>query len=454
MSLTEAYNRYYELRRQGVPELQASQQSGYQQIIQNIQANRHRQAQEQQKAAASREAKAQRAGLGGQIVGLAGAKGLYNYVTDKPILGEKGDKLYESLFGSGSDAEIGAVDKLLRDQVPSESVQQAQAAFDATTTTPTATTTPTDAPTTTTDVPTTTDTGGFEFGVGDALQGALGAYNVYQGVQKFKSGDKLEGALGAYTGAGQLASSMGQSIPGAGPVGAIYGAYQLGKLALNDDITKSQTGSATAQGAAAGAAVGSAIPGVGTAIGAIVGGTIGFIKGISGSGKGERQIIRDKWRKAMNESEVGLWDPETWKGTLPDGTVFDWGKDRFGFGTDEKSGDINLKENAVHGQAASYGNLMSTLMGIGEGKTGESIAAQYALASLADNEGSTANATDDQVKERFRYFMQKNEFDLPAAQQHISNMLAEGKINQEYHDIQQNNLNMLMEQEIAAQGVQ
>lgn len=93
-------------------------------------------------------------------------------------------------------------------------------------------------------------------------------------------------------------------------------------------------------------------------------------------------------------------------------------------------------------------------MGIGEGKTGESIAAQYALASLADNEGSTANATNDQVKERFRYFMQKNEFDLPAAQQHISNMLAEGKINQEYHDIQQNNLNMLMEQEIAAQGVQ
>lgn len=119
---------------------------------------------------------------------------------------------------------------------------------------------------------------------------------------------------------------MGGNLAGAGTLGGLYGAYQLGKLALNDDITKSQTGSATAQGAAAGAAVGSAIPGVGTAIGAIVGGTIGFIKGMSGSGKGERQIIRDKWRKAMNESEVGLWDPETWKGTLPDGTVFDGAK--------------------------------------------------------------------------------------------------------------------------------
>jgi len=55
--------------------------------------------------------------------------------------------------------------------------------------------------------------------------------------------------------------------------------------------------------------------------------------------------------------------------------------------------------------------------------------------------------------------MQKNEFDLPAAQQHIAAMLEQGKINQEYHDIQQHNLRTLMndelmEQEAATQGVQ
>jgi len=460
----EAYRRYSILRQQGVPEYEAYQRSGYGNVIRRLQSQRQQQVEERRRLQASQAGRAGRQQLGGQLAGALALKAGYNYLMDKPLFGETG-----AAIGN----RLGIESELLGSTGVTPTTAPAPAAA-----TPTPIPIDINAPMSmmptdtggmstvadggmsqATDVP--TETGdGSSYGLGNALTGALGAYNIYQGIDQFKEGNELEGAIGAYTGAGQLASSFGQTIPGAGPIGAVYGAYQLGKLALDDDITKAQTGRAAASGAASGAAIGTAVlPGIGTAIGALIGGTIGAIKGLSGSGKGQMQKIRDKWRDAMIENDVGLFDPKTYKGTLPDGTVFDWGKDRFGFGTNEKEGDINLKENPVHVQAVNYGNLMTTLMGMGESKANESIAAQYVLASLADNEGSTANATDQQVKDRFRYFMDKNEFSLADAQQQIGLMLQQGKIDQEYHDIQQNNLRMLMndelmEQEAATQGVQ
>jgi len=459
----EAYRRYSILRQQGVPEYEAYQRSGYGNVIRRLQSQRQQQVEERRRLQASQAGRAGRQQLGGQLAGALALKAGYNYLMDKPLFGETGAAIGNRL---GIESELlGSTGGTPTPATAPAAAAPAPIPIDINapmSTMPTDTggmsTVADGGMSQATDVP--TETGdGSSYGLGNALTGALGAYNIYQGAQQFKKGNKLEGAIGAYTGAGQLASSFGQSLPGAGALGAAYGAYQLGKLALNDDITKAETGSAAAQGAAAGAAVGSVIPGIGTAIGALIGGTIGAIKGLSGSGKGQMQIIRDKWRDAMIENDVGLFDPETYKGTLPDGTKFNWGKDRFGFGNEEAKGDINLKENPVHGQAASYGNLMTTLMGMGQNKANESIAAQYTLASLADNEGSTANATDQQVRDRFRYFMDKNEFSLADAQQQIGLMLEQGKIDQEYHDIQQNNLRMLMndelmEQEAATQGVQ
>ena len=459
----EAYRRYSILRQQGVPEYEAYQRSGYGNVIRGLQSQRQRQVEERRKLQASQAGRAGRQQLGGKLGTALALKAGYNYLMDKPLFGETGAAIGNRL---GIESELlGSTGATPTPAPAPAAVAPAPIPIDINapmSTMPTDTggmsTVADGGMSQATDVP--TETGdGSSYGLGNALTGALGAYNIYQGAQQFKEGNKLEGAIGAYTGAGQLASSFGQSLPGAGALGAAYGAYQLGKLALNDDITKAETGSAAAQGAAAGAAVGSVIPGIGTAIGALIGGTIGAIKGLSGSGKGQMQIIRDKWRDAMIENDVGLFDPETYEGTLPDGTKFNWGKDRFGFGNEEAKGDINLKENPVHGQAASYGNLMTTLMGMGQNKANESIAAQYTLASLADDKGSTANATDQQVRDRFRYFMDKNEFSLADAQQQIGLMLEQGKIDQEYHDIQQNNLRMLMndelmEQEAATQGVQ
>ena len=459
----QAYNKYMNLINQGMPYQQAYFESGLGDIAQQNQEIQRQQAEEQQRILASQQGRAGRQQLGGQLAGALATKGAYNYLMGKPLFGETGAAIGNRL---GIESELlGSTGGTPTPATAPAAAAPAPIPIDINAP---MSTMPTDAGgmstvadggmSQATDVPTET-ADGSSYGLGNALTGALGAYNIYQGAQQFKEGNKLEGAIGAYTGAGQLASSFGLGLPGAKALGAAYGAYQLGKLALNDDITKAETGSAAAQGASAGAAIGSVIPGIGTAIGSLIGGTIGAIKGLSGSGKGQMQKIRDKWRDAMIENDVGLFDPKTYKGTLPDGTVFDWGKDRFGFGTNEKEGDINLKENPVHVQAVNYGNLMTTLMGMGESKANESIAAQYVLASLADNEGSTANATDQQVKDRFRYFMDKNEFSLADAQQQIGLMLQQGKIDQEYHDIQQNNLRMLMndelmEQEATTQGVQ
>ena len=454
----EAYRRYSILRQQGVPEYEAYQQSGYGQVIRGLQSQRQRQVEERQRLIASQQGRAGRQQLAGQLGGLGALTVTSNLLQGKPAFGATGQKIYENLFGSGATpATAPAPTATAPAPIPID-INAPMSMMPVEGTTAPMSTMPTDSGGMS--MPTDTGEGGFD--LGSAIQGGLGAYNLYQGIEQFRQGDKLAGALGGGVGAVQLGAALGsetakQFAPG---VGALYGGYQLGKLMLDDDIRKGQAGRAAASGATSGAAIGAYFGGpIGAGIGAVIGGTLGAIKGLSGSGKGEMQTIRDKWRDAMIENDVGLFNPETYEGTLPDGTKFNWGKDRFGFGNEEAKGDINLKENPVHGQAASYGNLMTTLMGMGQDKANEAIAAQYTLASLADNEGSTANATDQQVRDRFRYFMQKNEFDLPAAQQHIAAMLEQGKIDQEYHDIQQNNLRMLMddelmEQEAATQGVQ
>jgi hypothetical protein len=170
-------------------------------------------------------------------------------------------------------------------------------------------------------------TGGFSGA--NLLQGGLGALQGYMGYRQFQQGDKIGGALGMAGGAANLAGAAGMDTIGsaAGPIGAAYGAYTLGKMATSGDYTTKDTGSLALQGGAAGASIGSAIlPGPGTAIGAAIGGTIGAITGLSGSKKGQRQLIRDKWRKSMLENNVGLFGQD-YKGTLVDGSTFDWGKD-------------------------------------------------------------------------------------------------------------------------------
>ena len=433
----DAYNRYMAMIQGGVTPVDAVQQSGLVDL-------RQQQLRDQAKA----QQKGQFGQIGGMLAGALGTKALTDVIQGKPALGEirtglsnlfsaqpQGDAIQNLFTGPQNVPTVGTVRPV--EMVDAMRYPGAQ----------------TNVPTQTGEMPTA--------GFGDYAQGALGGYNVYQGLRELQSGDKLAGALGTAAGTTQLAGALTNIAPElasqigaqsigqyAGPVGALYGTYNLGKMLADGDVYTSQAGSMAASGAASGAAIGSAIPGIGTAIGAIIGGLIGGIKGLTGSSKGQRQLVRDKWREEMDKAGVGLWQKDEkghlW-GTMPDGTTFDWSKDRFDFGTDEEKGAINLKENPIHGQAASYGGLIPTLMGIGQGKAGEAIAAQYTLASLANNEGSTANATDQQVKDRYKYFLEKNGFTYDQAAQQLGAMFDEGKIDKEFYDIQLNNLNQLIQ---------
>jgi len=279
-------------------------------------------------------------------------------------------------------------------------------------------------------------TGGFSGA--NLLQGGLGALQGYMGYRQFQQGDKIGGALGMAGGAANLAGAAGMDTIGsaAGPIGAAYGAYTLGKMATSGDYTTKDTGSLALQGGAAGASIGSAIlPGPGTAIGAAIGGTIGAITGLSGSKKGQRQLIRDKWRKSMLENNVGLFGQD-YKGTLVDGSTFDWGKDKFSFGKGE--GAIDL-DNPTVGKAAAYGNVLAAIHGAGSGKAGEAIATQYTAAS-------TTNAQHDlgKVQNNYRMFMDKLGINQASGQQQLDKMYNEGKLSEDRYKIYSNDLREMM----------
>jgi hypothetical protein len=244
--------------------------------------------------------------------------------------------------------------------------------------------------------------------IGTWAEGLGGAILFYQGYNQYKDGDKIGGGLGMAAGATYGASALGSTMAAdAAPiVGGVYGAYNLGKLAANSgDLHKSDTGGATMQGASSGAAlgasIGSIVPGVGTAFGGAVGGILGGLyglgAGLSASGKGERQQIRDKYRDNIINNNIPLFNSD-YKGDLADGTVFDFGKDKFGFGTGK--GDFDLSNPTV-GKAAAYGNVLAGMQGAG-GKAREAIATQFLGAS-------TANANNDLnvVKANYGHFLRK-----------------------------------------------
>jgi hypothetical protein len=265
-------------------------------------------------------------------------------------------------------------------------------------------------------------------------QGALGALQAYQGYQQFQGGDKIGGGLGMAGGVANVAGSLGSQTLGsaAGPLGAAYGAYTLGRMGLKGgDYTSADTKNLAMQGAAAGASIGSVVPGVGTAIGATIGAALGGITGLTGSKKGRQQVIRDKWRDAMLSNNAGLFGAD-YKGTLADGSTYDWGKEgkgRFKF-------DYTQPTTA---KAASYGNVMAALQGA-TGKAGEAIATQFLGAS-------TSNANNDlsKVQNNYKSFMGQLGIDPASAQGQLTKLRDEGKIDEQRYQVYTNDLREMMQ---------
>lgn len=423
------YDVYVSLLQQGVPSMQAYRQA-FPQGVQTGQKTPKQQAKEQQRAGYAR--------VGGALVGALAVKGAGQALSGERVFGETRDNLGR-LIGLGEPATPTG---LTATRVAGPTTPTGLSAARVTELPAGSTTTPTGeilAPGGKVVDPQTGMT------TGDWAQGALGVIQVIQGTKEFK-GDKIAGALGTTAGLANIGTQVSKqfNLGGtetlgdvAGAVGAAYGAYGLGKMALKSgDYSKSDKGSLALQGAGYGASIGGYFGGApGAAIGAALGGAYGFLSGFTGSGKGLRQKVRDKWREAMLENNVGFFD-ENYKGKLPDGTEFDWGKDKFTFG--KKEGDIDL-ENPVVGKAAAYGNVMAALQGAVDRKPREAIATQFLAAG-------TANTKDDQEKMRgnFKSFFGKLGMDTNSAQQHLKNMYDEGKLNDNEYQVFSNDLTEML----------
>ena len=178
----DAYNRYMGLVQQGVPYQQAYMESGLGDIALQQQRAQEEAVREQQQILASQQGRAERASVGGQLVGALGAKAAMDYATNKPILGGAVDKI-TGLFSS-TPATTAPVTTPAAPQILSASRVP----------TPT---TPAPAPGLT---------------LGKALGGAgvaLGSYQAYRGIEEKDPMAAGLGGLGIGAGLSQLGLALG-----------------------------------------------------------------------------------------------------------------------------------------------------------------------------------------------------------------------------------------------------
>lgn len=248
---------------------------------------------------------------------------------------------------------------------------------------------------------------------GKVAQGAGGALQIAQAYNMYKGGDKGGAALVGTTGVANLAASgaMGTAaasgagsalggylVPGLNLAAGLYGGYQTAQ-AMGDMAGGSQRTKAGAMGgAASGAAIGSVFaPGIGTAIGAAVGALAGATASWTGSKKGKAQTMRDGIRNVLQQNQI--LDSE-YKGTLADGSKYDFGKD----GSTLKWKEID-KVAAANPNAWSPAVNLAGALSAGYGFVGQKasdIAAWYAKAAVS-------NAGDDaeKAKANVRHFAQQ-----------------------------------------------
>lgn len=417
------YDIYLSLLQQGMPAMQAYRQA----FPQGVQTGR-KTPEQQAKEQAKQQQKLGLIKVGGALTGALAVKGAGQALSGERVFGETRDNLGR-LIGLDNAAQAAAPSGLASTAAENAAYNAPAMSFElpaGSTTTPSGDVLAPDG---------TVKDAATGSTIGSWAQGVAGAIMVHQGIKQYKSGEKIGGALNVGAGTATIAAAAGsevakQYLPG---INIAAGAYGLGKMiSKSGEYSKYQKGQTALQGAMSGAQLGAGLGGpIGAGIGAVVGGTYGFLAGFTGSGKGMRQQVRDAWREAMLKNNVGFFD-ENYKGTLPDGTEFDWGKDKFGFG--KKEGDIDL-ENPVVGKAAAYGNVMAALQGAVDRKPREAIATQFLAAG-------TANTKDDQEKMRgnFKYFFSKLGMDANSAQAELKNMHEQGKLNDNEYEVFSNDL--------------
>lgn len=218
------------------------------------------------------------------------------------------------------------------------------------------------------------------------VQGAAGAFNIYQGMQDYKEGDYTGAAVNAGTGGVMVAESVSPGVTGvagtwAGPIAGAYGAYENAEYVGAAPAGGKRNSMSTAQGAAAGAAMGApwagATMGLSVVGGALIGGAIGFLGSYYGSSKDKYQMARDGVREYWKEK--GLLD-ERWHGTLADGSTFDFGKDG------KEAGKLD-ESDPNWGEYAAFANLIAAGEGL-TGKAGEATATLFTNAASSNTGGN------------------------------------------------------------------
>lgn len=439
----QSFDHYMQLMRSGVPPMDAFRQA----FPQGIQSDEERARQEQKE-----KSKGSMAQLGGYAGGALVVKAGSDLIKGQPVLGElregiskAGERLSNALSPSDAAAQTGAAANQAGAAAAGGAANYGQIGtatdgsaimgpMEVTETLPAGSTTTSSGGVLQPDGTITDATGTIDYG--RWAQGIGGGIQIYQGYQQWQDGDKIGGGLGMAAGAANVGGSLGSTTMGqaAGPIGAAYGAYSLGKMAYDSgDYTTADTGNLAMQGAVAGASVGSYFGPWGTAIGAALGGIYGAGMGLTASGKNKYQLIRDKWRENIIEGGSGLFDAN-YQGTLADGSSFDFGAD----GSKLKM-DRSAWGTEAGSKAAAYGNLFAALQGATSTKPQEAIATQLMAASTSNAGGNT-----NVVRDNYRHWLGKMGVNYEDAVTQLDALRAGDKIDQHEYEVYKNDLGELV----------
>ena len=280
---------------------------------------------------------------------------------------------------------------------------------------------------------------------GQVAQGGLALAQMYGAYKSFKEGNKVGGTINLAAGAGNLAATTGAVgtgaaagttgayvIPGLNILAGAYGGYQtaqaLGDMAAGSKRTQTGVIGGTASGAAIGAGVGSIVPGVGTAIGAGIGAAVGALAGAvgswTGSKKGKAQFMRDNIRGVLQQNNVLDKD---FKGTLADGSNYDFGKD----GSTLKWKEIDKvaeKQPTAWNAAVPLTDALATAYGF-VGQKASDISAWYA-------KGAVSNAKDDAnvAIKNAQHFAQQQGITFDQIKAKLDEAIKDERINQNQYD--------------------
>lgn len=268
--------------------------------------------------------------------------------------------------------------------------------------------------------------------------GAMAALSAYQAYKSYQSGDKvgagISGASSVALGA-QAANQAGMSFAGSqsmaaaapylGAAAGLYQGYQTAEM-IGDTAAGSQRNrNAALGGAASGAMIGGSIFGpVGLAVGAAVGALAGAVGSWTGSKKGKAQFMRDSIRGVLQER--GLLDQD-FKGTLADGSQYDFGKD----GSTLKWKEIDkiaAKQPAAWNAAVPLTDALATAYGF-VGQKASDISAWYA-------KGAVSNAGDDVATaiKNAQHFAQQQGITFEQIKAKLDEAMNDNRINQSQYD--------------------